>query len=446
MQMPFKKGSDTTPYVQAVVANFSGEIFELDGYAAVGMSAGVLTPLKAVDLIDMPYGSELMHLPQRRPIVYNLYSSQMETLLENPFEPGQAIYPVAVFNSPGYTVSHACAYEERSGADILPMFSYGATGWFQNEFWSAAIQVDAEPRQDLRRMPQNKVISGIQSMRRQLPHNRLRNHLETCATVYGCPAAKNFFIGRYEAPLPTARRCNARCLGCLSLQKNTGLNASQERIQFTPTAKEIAQVALAHINRTTAPIVSFGQGCEGDPLFAAREIEQAIVLIRNKTRKGTIHINTNAGRPDLLKPLIDAGLDSIRVSLNSVCPDIYNPYFRPQGYRLKDVFESIDLALNRGCFVAINYLNSPGINDSKEEVMALMKFIEQHPIHMIQWRNLNFDPLCYWRSLPKPTQPEKALGMGHLIESIKTDYPLVIHGYFNPPKEKWPPSFERIPA
>ena len=34
--------------------------------------------------------------------------------------------------------------------------------------------------------------------------NRLFRHLETCALTYGCPAAKNLFLCRYEAPLPTS--------------------------------------------------------------------------------------------------------------------------------------------------------------------------------------------------------------------------------------------------
>ncbi|MFC1817352.1 radical SAM protein, partial [Thermodesulfobacteriota bacterium] len=69
-------------------------------------------------------------------------------------------------------------------------------------------------------------------MRQKLPGNRLREHLENCALTYGCPAAKNFFLGRYEAPLPTSRSCNAGCLGCISLQKSGAISNCQERIKF----------------------------------------------------------------------------------------------------------------------------------------------------------------------------------------------------------------------
>ena len=216
-------------------------------------------------------------------------------------------------------------------------------------------------------------------MRKRLPRNRLRAHLENCALEYGCPAGKNFFLGRYEAPLPTARQCNARCLGCLSLQQGTSICNSQDRIGFTPSPEEISAVALAHIGRVKQAVVSFGQGCEGDPLLAVDAIEPAIGLIRAATPKGTINMNTNGSLPQALEGLFKAGLDSIRISLNSVQATCYNAYFRPRGYRFEDVVQSIDLALNRGKHVAINYLNCPGVTDSPQEYEALRKFSQPAP-------------------------------------------------------------------
>ena len=56
---------------------------------------------------------------------------------------------------------------------------------------------------------------------------------------------------------------------------------------------------------------------------------------------------------------------------------------------------SIDAALARGVHVAINYLNCPGFTDTPEERGALLGFLSAHRVHMIQWRNLNFDPVRY---------------------------------------------------
>ena len=429
----------------ALVANERGEIFDLEGFAAVGADGPQLTPLSAEKTIDIPHGSELMFLPDRIPILLDLSTGKIGPVAHNPYSPSERILPVAVFNSPGVVLSHTCAYQEDAGARLLPLFSYGAVGWHNGGFRSAAIVVDREPRQDLRRMPRDRVVAGVDQMRTQLPDNRLARHLEHCALTYGCPAGKNFFLGRYEAPLPTARACNARCLGCISLQRDPRLTSSQNRIAFTPTAEEIADVALAHIGRVNNSVVSFGQGCEGDPLMAARVIEPAIRRIRMGTREGTINMNTNASLPDVLAPLLDAGLDSIRVSMNSVRKACYNAYFRPRGYRFGQVLESIDLAISRGVHVAINYLNCPGATDSPEESAALAVFLEKHPVHLIQWRNLNYDPQRYLSVMGNAAPLGPPVGMDRLLQMIKKQYKNLQYGYFNPPRERFMVSQENSP-
>ncbi len=404
-----------THLLTALVANQAGEIFELEGYAAVGMAGPRLEPLSKEQTCNMPYGSELMYLPDRKPVLLNIKTGLLETLGENPYAPGENIFPVAAFNSPGYVLTRVSAYRETKTAQTLPLFSYGAVGWHKESFRSAVVLVDPEPRQDLRRMQHEDVVAGVDRMRRQMPGNRLRAHLEKCALTYGCPAGKNFFLGRYEAPLPTARQCNARCMGCLSLQKNSDIPHSQDRIAFTPSTQEIAEVALAHIRRVPKSVVSFGQGCEGDPLLAADVIEPAIRQIRLQALDGTINMNTNGSRPEVLERLFDAGLDSIRISMNSVREKCYDAYFRPNGYSFTDVLNSIDMALADDKFVAINYLNCPGFSDTPQEVDALIRFLEKHPIHMIQWRNLNFDPIRYWKKMNTVATHGEPIGMEKLL-------------------------------
>jgi pyruvate-formate lyase-activating enzyme len=399
----------------ALVANGAGEIFELNGYAAVGMAGALLLPLTVDQTLDLPDGSELMYLPDRRPVLLNIDTGQLETLQQNPYEPGEVIYPVAAFNSPGYVITRISAYREASQSQFLPLFSYGAVGWHKNGFRSAVVLVDSEPRQDLRRMPREEVVAGVERMRQQMPDNRLRAHLDRCALTYGCPAGK----------------------GCLSLQQNSGIHHSQDRITFTPSAEEIAEVALAHINRVDKSVVSFGQGCEGDPLLASHVIEPAIRQIRSQTTGGTINMNTNGSLPDRLTSLFEAGLDSIRISMNSVRRECYDAYFRPQGYRFDDVLASIELALDRKKFVAVNYLNCPGFSDTPEEADALAGFLQQFPINMIQWRNLNFDPVRYWKTMEAAAPPGEPMGMEILLQQIREQFPDLKFGYFNPPRESY---------
>ena len=432
-----KSANQKTDLLTALVANAAGEIFELEGYAAVGRAGITQIPLTLKNTRSMPFGSELMYLPERRPVLFNRHSGRIETVSENPYAPGQTLFPVTAFNSPGYVITYLAAYVETQKAQALPLFSYGAVGWHRGKFRSTVVGVDREKRQDLRLMKPGDVAIGIKKMRKQMPGNRLRSHLEKCALQFGCPAAKNFFLGRYEAPLPTAEQCNARCLGCLSLQKHSDIPHSQDRIGFTPSPEEIAEVALTHINRVDKSVVSFGQGCEGDPLMATDVIASAIRLVRSETDRGTINMNTNASLPQALQKVIDAGLDSIRISLNSVRENCYHAYFRPKGSGFSDVLKSIELAVGSGLFVSVNYLNCPGFTDTPPEIEALRRFLKPHPIHMIQWRNLNFDPLQYYKIMSGAAPNGAPIGMENLLEQIRQEFPHLKFGYFNPPKEKF---------
>ena len=147
----------------ALVANRQGEIFELEGYAAAAMAGAFRQSLACDDTIPLPHGSELLMLPDRRPILYNIRKGRFETLFENPHIAGEPIYPVAAFNSPGYVVTGICAYEERKNAGPLPLFSYGAVGWYRGQFRSAVFQVDRERRQDLRLMKPEDVMAAPRS-------------------------------------------------------------------------------------------------------------------------------------------------------------------------------------------------------------------------------------------------------------------------------------------
>ena len=399
------------------------------------MSNNAPVVLTRKQTLDMPHGSELMMLPDRKPIVYNPATKGFQIFETNPYQLDEKIFPVAVFNSPGYVNRHFSAYDDSGISDPLPLFSYGAVGFGKNNFRSAALLVDSEPRQDLRQMPQKGVVKGVHRMKKKYPDNRLMRHLETCALQYGCPAGKNFFLQRYEAPLPASTACNADCIGCISLQKENNLCACQERIAFTPTPEEIAQVSLEHIAHVKKAVVSFGQGCEGDPLTAVKAIAPAIKMIRKKTDNGTINLNTNAGIPEAVQALCRAGLNAMRVSMNSVRKDHYLTYFRPRTYHFSDVLKSIEIAKDNGLFVAVNYLNCPGFTDSQKEMEALTNFIETFNIDMIQWRNLNYDPRHYCRIQSHTGDSGRPVGMKKMIKALSSAFPHLIHGYFNPPRE-----------
>lgn len=398
------------------------------------MKAGHCVSLKASEWIKLPPKSEFFMLPDRLPVGFNPDSGKPEVLDSDPYaENARKCFAVAAFIPPGYTLTHSTSYKEKQSAKLLPLFAYGACAFYKNDFYVAAIPIDSDDRHDERLMHPEQIQKGIKDLSLRFPKNRLLPHLANCATVNACANAKNFFLGRIEAPIPTSPVCNAQCQGCISLQApDHSIPPTQKRIEFTPTADEIAELALFHIEQEADPIVSFGQGCEGEPSLSVDVIEKAVRLIRAKTSKGSLNMNTNASRPLAVQKLFDAGLNTIRVSLNSVREPYYSRYYQPRGYTLRDVTTSIDVAKKAGGFVSLNYLSMPGFTDSQEEFLALKSFIAEHNVDMIQWRNLNYDPLQYFRDLKLTVDESEMTGMKEVIEALQKEFPRLRMGYFNP--------------
>jgi len=388
------------------------------------MKAGRFFRLSQKDFIKLPPNSEIFMLPQRAPVGYDP-SAKKFIKLENYFA-------IAVFVPPGYTTTYNSAYSETGKTGILPLFSYAAAWVYQGGFYAACVKVDNRLCHDARFIDIGAVKKNAAEFKKIFPKNRLVRHLETCALVYNCPNAKNFFLKRCEAPLPASPLCNAMCAGCISYQPKKMIKQTQPRIKFIPTPQEISEIALFHLENVKDAVVSFGQGCEGEPLLVGDTIEESIKLIRKQTKKGIININTNASRPDALARLFDAGLDSARVSLNSVREIYYKRYYKPKNYRFSDVLRSVKIAKKKCGFVSINYLVMPGFTDSLGEFAALKRFIEKYHIDMIQWRNLNYDPLGYFRELKFTADQSKMLGVKEIIISLGREFPGLLMGYFNP--------------
>ncbi len=414
-------------------ANRQGQIFDLPEVKMAGRSAKHFCQPKLVDLIPLPEGSELFVLPNRYPVGIDPHDGQPTRLEENPNNPADGIQAVAAFISPAYTSIHIGSFEkDDSNPSHLPLFAYTAVGWYDNQFWVSAFRSDTSIRQDICRFDPEQIQRRTIKSLKNHPDNRLIQHLGKCSLTYSCPAAKNFFLGRDEAPLPCSPICNARCVGCISLQPSGCCPSTQDRIKFIPTPKEIAGVAVGHLQKVKGGVVSFGQGCEGEPLLQADTIARAIQLIRRQTDRGTINLNSNASLPKEVARLADAGLNSMRASINSARLDIHTKYYRPKGFDLHDVFQSIREMKKRDRFVSLNYFIFPGVTDCEEEFTALCQLIDSCSPDFIQLRNLNIDPDWYIDTINHPEDKE-GMGLSRWLEKLKERFPQLGFGYFNPP-------------
>jgi len=417
----------SSPYLLYSDAN--GTIFEDRTLYVTGRTGWDAVPIPEDDWIELPQGGSLYELPGRKGIGIDVETGEMRLC-----EKGWA---VAAFIPPAHTGFYLSAYETEPGAPTLPLFCYTAVGWKDDTFFVPATRIERDIRQDCAGYDQQKIDVGTKHLLKNYPHNRLVKHLmEKCCQTYQCPAARNFSLGRWECPVPVSPACNANCVGCISLQPDEEpIVSTQDRLQFKPTAAEIVEFTVPHLETAPYPIISFGQGCEGEPLLMWETIRDSIIEIRKHTAKGSININTNGSNPDAVRALCKAGLTSIRVSTNSARREIYMPYYRPNNYQFEDIVESLKVVNAFSGWTSINYFVFPGMTDSIEEYEALRKLIRETGLNMIQWRNFNIDPDWYLGKIGV-TETGDSMGIKTMQESLRKEFPNLRFGYFNPPIER----------
>ncbi len=421
-----------------VYSDENGRIYDDPDFEMLGQSGRATVPIDPEQLIPLPPGSELFTLPGCLPIGFLRRRKRRKVLNRLPSPAKGRPRAVAAFLSPAYLRLLNTAYatdRKKTAGPVLPLFAYTAVGYAHGRFWVPAVRVDKDSRQELANFDPTAVPRLAEKMVARHPGNRLVEHVAHCATVYRCPAAQNYFYERYEAPLPTSPSCNSACVGCISLQPKEGRVASHDRIRFVPRPEEIRDLAVRHLETAERAMVSFGQGCEGEPLNQGWVLEEAIRLIRKETSKGRIHLNTNGSRPEVVERLMDTGLDSIRVSLNSAIPGTYNAYYKPAGYSFTDVVRSIRSVREGGGYACINLLVFPGVTDQPAEMEALEDLLRSTALQMVQMRNLNIDPELYLETLGiRDRRPGR--GVAFLMERLLEARPGLRFGYFNPPAEE----------
>lgn len=423
-----------------VYCDEQGNIFEEPDLLALGRSWDEMWEIEPGDMIPMPEGSTIVVLPGRRSLGLAQGSGEALSVwtyeevsgkgIERPGLAAAALLPI------GFTRTLVPAYvlEERGEPVALPLYGYTAMAVRCGKPYVAARQTDDPSRWDPKAYNTPDLPVLITERLGKNPNNRILQQLATCSVTYSCPTAQNVFYRRWEGGIPVSPTCSAHCIGCISLQPSECCPSPQARIDFVPSVQEIVEVAVAHLEEASSAIISFGQGCEGDPLVQGETLSQAIACIRAETCRGILNMNTNAGLTTEMSKVLRAGMDSIRVSLISAREDMYNAYHRPRGYNLSNVMDSIRHAKDLGVYVSLNLLSFPGLTDRKEEFEALSDFVDELGIDMIQLRNLNIDPDILVQALPAPLG--ETMGIDKVIDELRVRFPQVRLGSFSPSGEE----------
>ncbi|MGE5588248.1 MAG: radical SAM protein [Clostridia bacterium] len=426
--------------IRALYADGSGNMFDERDLAALGRSWDEIWEVRKEDMTPLPSGSTLAVLPGRQAVGMDPASGEALALwLEPETLPGSEVpgWAVGALLPAGFTRTLLPAYvvDRHRRGRALPLYGYAAVGMGEGGPCVAALRTDDPSRWAPGKYNTGELQSLIEERLRDHPDNRILRQLARCSVEYSCFTAQNVFYRRWEAGIPVSPECPASCIGCISLQPAECCPSPQNRIDFVPTQDEIVEVAMPHLRDAPHAIVSFGQGCEGEPLLQADLIARAVARVRAEVGgRGLINVNTSGGLTDAVAKLCRAGLDSMRVSIISARHEVYNAYHRPRGYDMSDVEASLGVAKAGGVFVSLNLLVFPGLTDREEELDALCALVARAGVDMVQLRNLNIDPDALTAALPGPRG--RVLGIDAFIKELQARCPELRVGSFTPSREE----------
>lgn len=412
-----------------------GKLLEDPDLWAIGMN-GSQVEIADQSWIDLPAGGQLITLPGRFPLGFNERSGEIEVIEE---VAEQRVQAVAAILPVGLTRSLLPGYESHQQLQ-LPLFGYTAVGSQKGQLKVAALKTDADLKWNPIYYNTSDLPQLVARKQKQFSNNRILIQLGKCALEYHCLTAQNIFYRRWEAGIPVSPYCNANCLGCISEQPAECCPAPQSRISFIPSQTEVVDLAVTHLESAAEGIISFGQGCEGEPTLQKVLLQDSIRTIRQKTTKGTININSNGGNFDAVQRIVDAGLDSIRISLFSALPESYNWYHRPKDYQLMHVKQAAQYASEHGVAVAINLLLFPGFTNQSDQTEALADFIATTGVKQLQLRNLNLDPDKMDDRLNSNELPSNELPSNELpsicdwLNHLTAKFPELVIGNYTRPK------------
>jgi molybdenum cofactor biosynthesis enzyme MoaA len=122
-----------------------------------------------------------------------------------------------------------------------------------------------------------------------------------------------------------------------------------------------------------------------------------------------------------LQHLVDAGLDSVRVSMFSALERNHIAYYGPRNYGLADMEECLRLARRQGLHTSINLLTYPGFTDCPTELEALIPFVRRSAAQVVQIRTLNMDRELLEERVGFPA--EDGMGIDRALERLRAQLP-----------------------
>lgn len=172
--------------------------------------------------------------------------------------------------------------------------------------------------------------------------------------------------------------CNFRCIYCMPAEGISFLSPSKylTRPEIVRFVQIIGQLGVTRIRLTG-----------GEPLLR-KDILDIIRALKEIESVRDLSITTNASRlGPLVRPLKDAGLDRINISLDSMEPERFKEVTLSDTFH--QVLEAVFLALQSGFPVKLNMVVLKGL--TRQEIIQFVQLARDYPLEV---RFLEFMPLC----------------------------------------------------
>lgn len=370
------------------------------------------------DAVRLPPGATVLHIEREAETLDRSLRARRV---------GAGRLAVAAILPPGHLRTQVPAYADAPDKpDLTPRAYTAVAADDAGDLVVAAVLIDRDPTHDVDAYPKGEIAAKLNEALRSRPADRLIRQLARCAREYGCRAAANAFYGRWECALPIAAPANEHPPASIAPRLD-GEADPREPAAFHPTAEEVAGLATQHI-AAGGTLLSFGRACEGEPLMAARLVEDAIRLIRGATRSGTIHLETNGSAPAALRRLAITGLDAVTIRLVSARAETYETLHRPEGYRFADVRASLRIAAEQRLATSLLVPVLPGVFDRTGEIEALVEVAGELPEgSAVLLRDLAADPL---RAVAAVRGRDTNVGVAHALERLRDELPHLRVGSF----------------
>lgn len=202
-------------------------------------------------------------------------------------------------------------------------------------------------------------------------------------------------------------KCDLRCTYCMPEDQHF------LRREELMTREEIAAIARLFVERYGVNKIRV---TGGEPLVRPDAVDIVRDLLRLPVKLG---LTTNALALDRhLDALVDAGLKSINISLDTFDAERFKRIARRDGF--ERVWANIRLALERGLRVKVNMVVMRGVND--DEILRFVELTRDHPVHV---RFIEFMPFAgnHWGRERVYTYAEMLghIGSVHSFEKLTDD-------------------------